>query len=628
MSRILTSPIELLVLILLGSLDSIPILAISYLASCLVRRPAEAPTWLLLLFSAESIFYLYASAFPIRPAPRADIDNDRRRRLFAEAMHELEVQGKEGLDRWLKGWFYRTDGGVGGSSWLRLVRSKEVSAGKDKEKTEPVLRRGNVEELLAGVFFQLPLQQITSDPLLHHSLTSMLHSLEIKRNHRFPSGYDPLLQPLCPSIRPQLARTQHRPLVLYLALMLLDLVFDWLLWSVGFTVVHSRDEKGVIVAQGWWHPGITNPGAGLLCFLFTRLTRVSPSEKETTRAPIIIIPGLAGAPFLAHLIVPLLILQRPMLVVYQPHFSLRLRFGWMSNGTPPTANMVVGLKALLEKRGHPLDRSTTPSVPETHRERPLILAHSLGSGLAAALNHNSVSGTTNAFNTLLLDPTSIMMCNPHLSQVVYHPALSGDRVAEGAMARLVRYYTRSSCVASYLSRELSPFDTFLSLRQTPGSLPVTAVSQIKVILTREDHLLPITDIIAHCQRNSIECEVLENLGHGGWLSSVPAYLRVFTTIRQMSEGPPLNAVALVDQKMDSDRASTDAHASTRMVVRPSWGPGVAAQAMAMGRSRSRTLCSVAPKEDVPGARGKLERAPSCLSGVRIGRSRANTLVTA
>ncbi|OCF34655.1 hypothetical protein I316_03697 [Kwoniella heveanensis BCC8398] len=756
-----SSPNEVLTVALIAALDALPYSCVVFalllslgnsggnLPVIATRALGAAPAWFKLYAVAEAAFFGYSSLLPllsislspshnrrrearleIEKKKRKVVDNEKRRRLFAETLHELEGKDRLEIDQWLKGWFYRSRRGSTGrsSGWVSVLHRKpsffrhllrfgtEIVSGRGPMNDDCAksgsrvevgeLKRGNIEELLAGVFFDASLQSVLTNPLAHHSLTSMVHSLEIQRNHRFPSGHSDDVFPLVSSVNyiytnnadrtrasqattatsssgmVVLMKSEYRPLIVYAGLHLLEATFGWIMYLVGFSWVehqvndtpHGGDDVeceggGEISVGGWWHPGLNSPGAGFACYLLSQLQsklrsadETSPSTaltipakahnaEYTSPSPIIVIPGLAGPAFLVHLIIPLIMLNRPLLVTHQPHFSLRL-FPALEPA-PSIPQLANGVRAILASRGHPVntqkggDRSTEENyTPVMLSQRPLIIAHSLGSGLASYLNGNSTTHSPTGISRstymesdlILLDPINVLLCNPRLTRSVY---LDRPRTS---MERMVRYFTRSPCVASFLAYEFNPFDAFISLRETQptappqcnGISPTKGKTKAKIVLARDDHLIPVRDIVEHCRRNSVDCEILDNMGHGAWLASIPAYLRVLAIIREtaqaqhdhsadstelkdihtvrvcaagnMSQQPtahPNTAFARSAhvQSVVSDMIRTRSRSTTSISKCP--GGEIMSKGMSMGRTRSRTIGSAAMKE----GKSKLMPAP-------------------
>ncbi|WVF66874.1 hypothetical protein IAT40_001617 [Kwoniella sp. CBS 6097] len=715
-----SSPSEMLAMSLISALDILPygctLSTLLSLADCLNLTQIEllesAPTWSKAYAAAEAAFFLYSMLMlwskgdegnltVVSGKRNKTVDNEKRRRLFAEILHELEGKDKDGIDQWLKGWFYRRQRPIhplanrGGSAFAKALNlggrllDRHVPACKRSQSQAEVeveaseMKRGNIEELLAGIFFDSSLKPVLSDPLTHHSLTSMIHSLEIRRNHRFLSGHSLDLLPLVasvdytdsrnpapalPSASPthsSLLQSEYRPLIVYAGLYLLEAIFGWIMYLVGFSWVQHRvnidvdvDEKSQsagkslkekISVGGWWHPGLHSPGAGLACFFFVKLQsyltpergqslpftptatatalgsgsrRGSSHSEAGSPSPILFIPGLAGPAFLLHLIIPLIALQRPILVTHQPHFSLRL-----FPSSEPAASipqLAKGVRAILASRGHVLNGDKFISKighggnDQREQQRPLIIAHSLGSGLASYLNNNTTHpASSKAGNDLiLLDPINVLLCNPRLTRSTY---LDNPRTT---MERMVRYFTRSPCVASYLAYEFNPFDAFISLRPPTQShqanMALDRGGTTKIILARDDHLIPVQEIVEHCQKNQVSCEVMDNLGHGAWLASIPSNLRVFSIIRDTSTAQANflasmkikgdNAVSVnlsnglsshvtLDRSayMRGDMVRVRSRAATPLATTCA-GAEIMSKGMSMGRTRSRTIGSSAMKE--------------------------------
>ncbi|KAK8861402.1 hypothetical protein IAR55_002221 [Kwoniella newhampshirensis] len=604
-------------------------------------------------------------------------------------MHAIDCEGggKATLDKWLEGWFYtlpvaEARGMAGlrrGLQYLGLVNGE---VGRKVEMYQ--VKRGNVEEFLAGTFFNLPLATVLSQPLAHHSLLSLITALEHRRNHRFESGCNPSVRPLCPSMGG--VKMRYTPLGVYLAMGVGEGVLSWGLWVLGFgwakttpgeegsmkAVTGGReavvDTKGTVGA--WYHPGMRADGGGLLCWAFDKIFPVghqtSVDDHNTVednrsvkmglddcskpkKKPIIFIPGLAGPSLLIHLIISLLTLDQPLFVIYQPHLSLSL----FATPAPSTPDLVRGIEALLERYGF-----SDKSSGSERGERGLVVAHSLGSGLAAALNDNSAYPTSSVivsgkdrgkrFRTILLDPVSILICHPHLARTI------NISKSEGGMARLVKYFTEEVGVARYLAREFSPFDNHFSLIRNSSSfrprLPfaqtdwptgdlssdqkLDRVGSTTVLLSRNDHLLPIEKIATHCIKNGVRCQILENIGHGGWLFSLPLFLHVLEAIRSnvrlMNGGfapvsmPSTQNIARLDDRPTTPIDSPTIPASTPIKVilsRQSF-----ASSSVRTRSRSGTMCEKVKGDDLicQGGRSRSRTLTSCGVGgvgMMIGRSK-------
>nr|XP_031863113.1 uncharacterized protein CI109_001591 [Kwoniella shandongensis]KAA5530185.1 hypothetical protein CI109_001591 [Kwoniella shandongensis] len=590
------------------------------------------------------------------------------------------------LDKWLEGWFYSISdkrqlhtrtGTKGFDRLVEAVRSFVEWAGliegggEGRTVKMDEIKRGNVEEFLAGTFFNLPLSTLLSQPLSHHALQSMIISLEHRRNFRFGSGYNEGIKPLCPSMKRHLGR-RYTPLAVYILMGLVEGLMGWVLWSVGFGWIETRVEmQGSELKEGakaektdvrvgaWYHPGFRASGGGMFCWLLDGLfpvkqavvhgDRLSDNDTDFTislvraqkKKPIIFIPGLAGPSLLTHFIFSLASLDRPLFVIRQPHLSLSLT----ARPAASTRHLVSGVEALLEKYGFAATSKTNGE------ERGLVIAHSLGSGLAAALNDNTAFPQGKVrYRTILLDPISILLCHPHLARTInLASSSSSSSRSGGGMSRLVRYFTKEKGVERYLARDFSPFDNHLSLKQPsfstlsessssltcntkpaePCATEGQTIGKTTVILSRNDHLIPVEKIVTHCKKNGVYCEVLENIGHGAWLFSLPLMFHILAIIKEN--------IKEMNNELKHESSRTATTEETVQIVHgtdyiPTSIPGPApitvilsTSKMSRARSRAGTFSDTAKNDAHPcnmGGRTRSRTITSCGGvGMMVGRSK-------
>lgn len=348
---------------------------------------------------------------------------------------------------------------------------------------------------MSGFFIHKPIAQVLSDAPSHHLLQAMVLALEAKRNFRFQTGYNPALEPIAPAV--ETVRTTHKPLAFYLAAAVVSSVVDCLLWTAGFEYYPPSSAQ----ALGYfYHPGLSSPSAGLLCYL------ASKKQKAEVQTPIILVHGLGGYAPLTGLILGLLSTNRPILLVDQPHISLKLTFAKSRPVTPSMAQMVTSVNYMLTRHFFP---------PTLHQSRGTIVAHSLGSSLASGLKASAGMAT---FDTVLIDPISMRMSESNLIRSVTRTR------ATSAFSALLRYVSTERGVAYYLFREFDYFNAALPVRTAPGD------GSVKVILARKDGLVPVSNIEIDCKMANIDCEVFENVDHGGFLSSLPLFQKVIEII--------------------------------------------------------------------------------------------------
>jgi pimeloyl-ACP methyl ester carboxylesterase len=326
-----------------------------------------------------------------------------------------------------------------------------------------------------------------------------------------------------------------------------------------------------------YHPGVQNTGSGLACSLARRYLGVVSGDKD----PIILLHGLGGYAPHTPLILALIPLGRPIFVVEQPHVSFKL--GLFCQTIPTISEMVSSVHLMLEKHEH-------------HPSQALVIAHSLGAGLAAALNENQASGR---FRTLLIDPISIRLFDPQLAR-----AFSACRPAS-AFAEMIRYFTLERGAATYVARHFDAFSSALCLHPAEG-IEKSTVST-KVIISRNDFLIPVGAIVKQCKELDVQCYVLENTDHGGWLFSIPLFGDVVDVIRGIA-APPVqgkretgtinqtstNVLGMI-QRRRANSVITPAAAPCSQISREPSSNGTLAARDLIGRTRSRTLCGVAMK---------------------------------
>ena len=352
---------------------------------------------------------------------------------------------------------------------------------------------------------------------------SLVLALECRRNIRFQTGYNANICPIRPAVD-QIAPA-HRPLLFYLLIAGFSTLVDVLLYLVGF---HSYDSDSKEQLGYHYHPGLHEPGAGLLSFV---LTFFLPHRRAVKREqPTIILHGLGGYAPLVHFIIALLFLGRPVFIVHQPHVSFKLAFGNPSATIPSMPEMVSSIHSMLLQHGF---RSTDDGP------RAMVVAHSLGTGLAAALSTHSPH--SNQFQTVLIDPISIRMYDPHLARTF---SVCRPRTA---FAQIIRYFSLEIGVNLYVSRHFSAFDNCLLLHSEEEAKS----NRTNVVLARNDFLLPGNAIERHCLDTDIACEILENTDHGEFLMSVPVFWQVYKVVRGASENmrnKATQSLSIVEQK--------------------------------------------------------------------------------
>lgn len=355
-----------------------------------------------------------------------------------------------------------------------------------------------------GVFFHLPLKAVLRDPLLHHVLLSKVFDLEHKRNRRFESGYNESIG----AIRPALddLKTAHRPLVFYLAVAMFTGVIDAVLWLAGYRYHASGSDQ----LMGYhYHAGATTVVTDALRFV---LGGHDTEQADRDTHPVVFLHGIGGyAPHIG-LLLYLVTTGRPVYIVHEPHVSFKLAF--KSRSPPSLTRMASSIESML-------DQHQGPGSPA------LIIAHSLGSALAAALAPSS----RYRFHHLLIDPISIMPFHPHLTR-----AFSTSQPVT-ALHRILRYFTLEIGIAQYVARQMNPFEGILPIHLEPARR-----ERIRVIVAERDCLLAVGEIVRHCQLVNIDCEVLKEMDHGGYIINRAAYAAVQACVKQsikeMSDDPP------------------------------------------------------------------------------------------
>ena len=439
-----------------------------------------------------------------------------------------------------------------------------------------------------ALFFSKPLNQFLSHATSHHALMSLVLALECRRNIRFQTGYNAQIRPIRPTL--DKIAPAHRPLLFYLLIASFNTLVDVTLNLVGFQSYDSNCKEQL----GYhYHPGLHGPGAGLLSFV---LTCFLPHRRSVKREqPTIILHGLGGYAPLVHFIIALLFLERPVFIVHQPHVSFKLAFGSPSAIIPSMPEMVSSIHSMLLQHGF---RSTEEGP------RAIVVAHSLGTGLAAALSTHSPHSDT--FQTVLIDPISIRLYDPHLARTF---SVCRPRTA---FAQIIRYFSLEIGVNLYVSRHFSAFDNCLLL-QADDEGKIKSEVQTSVVLARNDFLVPGNAIERHCLDTGIACEVLENTDHGGFLMSVPVFWQVFKVVRGVSENmrKPNQSLSIVEHK-SSALAAANSNSTTILSNTP------------MNRIASRiasngTLMAIRPSNS-------LSRNSACAGGVsRAARGRSRTL---
>ncbi|WWD08838.1 hypothetical protein V865_006952 [Kwoniella europaea PYCC6329] len=502
------------------------------------------------------MIHSYFTSEPNITKSRLEISSEDRRGLFEELINNLRGKDRHGIDDWLRGWFYIPElQSPNKETWsmtngFNQLQKFEVPG----EETEVLMRyqeskRGNVEELLCGIFFDSPLSEVLSDPIKNHTLISMMNRLELQRNHKFPSGHNNSLKPLCPRLDDSLVKSEYRPLVFYVGMAIVHWIFELVIFCAGFRKV----RQGYMA--GWYHPNARK--SGIIKSLIRRSAAKGNEEKQgqPQPQPIVFIPGLAGPVFLIRLILNLLVLDQPILVIDQPHLSSKLRLTMPFTSTNPMAipslpEISKDIISFLQKQS---DYDRRPKAKEEAKEASvgmMIIAHSLGSALASSLirfiNTTTTKSSTKVdVDLVLLDPISILLSHSHLSRTIYLSSSKKEK-QEGNMDMLIRYFIREKGMMRYLINEFNPFDSFFPIHSYSNS-PKTSSNdnrklkmKMKVIVSEKDHLLPIFEIGSYLSSNQVNHEVLQGIQHGLWVVDRKGYNRVWEGIENMMMKSDIN----------------------------------------------------------------------------------------
>ncbi|KAK6907150.1 hypothetical protein I203_101140 [Kwoniella mangroviensis CBS 8507] len=557
----------------------------------------------------ESVSWIhsYFTSIPNITKNRLEISNEDRRGLFEELMNNLRGKDNKGFDDWLRGWFYipRLQSPNKETSSITNIFNASQIFDVPEEESELVMRyqeikRGNVEELLCGIFFDSALFEVLSDPIKNHTLISMMNRLELQRNHKFPSGHNNALKPLCPRLDESLVKSEYRPLMFYMGMAIIHWIFELLIFCAGFKKV----RQGCMT--GWYHPNERK--SGIIKSLIRRSATKGNEGKQRLPQPqpIVFIPGLAGPFFLIRLILNLLVLDQPILVVDQPHLLSKLRLSMPSTWTdqitiPSLPEISKDTISFLQKQTN-YDRR--PKATEDGKEAAvgmMIIAHSLGSALASSLikhindNTNVASSTITDTNEngdiklVLLDPISILLSHSHLTQTIYLSSPKREE-QEGNMGMLKRYLIREKGMMRYLINEFNPFDSFFPIHSYLES-PKTSSNdntkmkmqmkvKMKVILSEKDHLLPVNEIGSYLSRNQVDHEVLQGVQHGLWVMDRKGYDRVWDCIENM-----IKSNIEKDDNNNNVRCKVETNTSVQDIMLEDKSKFT----MAMSRTRSKSL---------------------------------------
>ncbi|WWC99113.1 hypothetical protein V866_006008 [Kwoniella sp. B9012] len=254
-------PIGLIIRSVIFLLNMIPLLSITYLALLSLQwilkfnPPVYIPQGLFLssytALESVSRIHSYFTSEPNIAKSRLEISIEDRRGLFEELINSLRGKDRHCIDDWLRGWFYFPKlPSPNKETWSTLNRfnpSRKIDVPRDESEVlmrYQEIKRGNVEELLCGIFFDSPLSEVLSDPIKNHTLISMMNRLELQRNHKFLSGHNNSLKPLCPRLDESLVKSEYRPLVFYVGMAIVHWIFELVIFCAGFKKVRQGCMTG------------------------------------------------------------------------------------------------------------------------------------------------------------------------------------------------------------------------------------------------------------------------------------------------------------------------------------------------------------------------------------------------
>jgi hypothetical protein len=287
-------------------------------------------------------------------------------------------------------------------------------------------------------FFNSTLEELKArGPQCQSEVAFYLDVLERQLGVTFADGYEPSVECIRQTLTPVIC--EHRPLVFYVIIVLLQLVASALFHAIGFRRRRLSVPGRTPTFAYWYRPG--------------QEASHDDAAAAAGRAPIVLFSGLGGLAGMVHFVYHLAFkMRRPLFLVGNPYVSLRLcstglirswkrdhldgesdghvvgqddglgwwealkrpEAGWESNvlGVDEVARSVrrmLFLHGFVSESERP-SKSAAAAGGEEKRERAgvVLVSHSLGTGLASYLcrvDPDLVAGN------VLVDPISLLLHN-------------------------------------------------------------------------------------------------------------------------------------------------------------------------------------------------------------------------
>ncbi|CAG8488632.1 9312_t:CDS:2 [Diversispora eburnea] len=325
----------------------------------------------------ELIFHLYfevtKSRFQKKNLPVVP-SKCQRAELFINVLQTVDR-----FDTWIEGWF-----NVG-----------------HKKFTFSEIYRENFAEWLAWSFFSTTLEHVRYDPELSYEIESMIDGIEIKKNIKFPEGYNPN----CTCIRLTLdpVKAVHRPFIFYAVIFLLNSTFSSMLKINGFKRFGSRESIWSSTLEfEIQEANSKSPSPPRLSYWY-----YEPPHAKKNQKPIIFIHGVTGGLFCyATFIRKLQKLDRPLFLIELPHITMQ-----MVEDVLTMDEVVREIEIMLSKRGF---------------HKAIFVGHSMGTAVCAWVIKESrkiVGGL------VMIDPIVFLLHYPNVAYnfVYRNPTAANER---------------------------------------------------------------------------------------------------------------------------------------------------------------------------------------------------------
>ncbi|RHZ80313.1 hypothetical protein Glove_137g71 [Diversispora epigaea] len=385
------------------------------------------------------------------------------------------LQTIDKFDTWIEGWF-----NVG-----------------HKKFTFNQIYRENFAEWLAWSFFATTLEYVRDDPELSYEIELMIDGIEIKKNIKFPDGYNPN----CTCIRLTLdpVKAIHRPFAFYATIFLLNSAFNFLLKIHGFKRFGSRES----ILNGYWSSTLefdiqeanSKSSPPRLTYWYYEPFHVKKNQK-----PIVFIHGVTGGLFCyATFIKKLQKLDRPLFLVELPHITMQ-----MAEDVPTMEEVVREIEIMLTKRGF---------------HKATFVGHSMGTAVCAWIVKESrkmVGGL------VMIDPIVFLL---HYPNVAYNFVYRNPTAANEHFISFLA--SRELYISNFFSRHFHWYQCILFAKPR-NLLPANTY----IYLSEHDNIVPTSDVHRYLVKNNVNANIMKGLDHGCYLFHSKSVNRIINDIEK------------------------------------------------------------------------------------------------